>query len=127
MQIQEGNIRTEQRIAAKAQELEELEKQRVDIEHEKERLLTELDTKQMTLDELLVELEKLEEENARLRAYSEAVRMKKLNFEKQIRHYKEKITDIQGGGQVSSEDKARRIKELKEEIRNYLRLGLDKK
>ena len=127
MQIREKNIRVEQRIAAKEQELQALEKQRIDLEYEKERLLTELDTKQMTLDELLANLKNLENKNAHLRAHSKKSKNQKLNFEKQIRQYKKEVSALQDGERLSDEDKEKRIKELKEKIRNYLILGLDKK
>jgi chromosome segregation ATPase len=121
------NKEKEQRIAAKQQELYDLEQQRVDLEKEKERLLFELNTKQMTLDELFADLEKLEKENASLLVESEKMRIQKQNFEQHIRHYKEEITELQGDQPVSSEDKARRIEKLKEEIIKYLKFSLGKK
>jgi septal ring factor EnvC (AmiA/AmiB activator) len=134
MQIREENKQAELRIASKEKILsdeeikaQQLKQQRDDLEKEKERLLLELDTKQMTLDELFADLEKLERENARLQKQSEKTSIQEQNLAQQLRHYKEEITELRGDQPISSADKARRIEELKEEIRNYLRLGLDKK
>lgn len=134
MQIREENKQAEQRIASKEKILsdeeikaQQLKQQRDDLEKEKELLLLELDTKQMTLDELFADLEKLERENARLQRQSEKTSIQEQNLAQQLRHYKDEITALQGNQPISSADKVRRIEELKEQIRNYLRLGLDKK
>jgi chromosome segregation ATPase len=127
IKMRSENKQAEQRIAVKEQEFKELEQRRVEIESEKERLLSELKSKQMTLDELFDKLEKLEEKIKRLRLDSEKMGIKKHDFEKRIQDYKAQIRVLQADEQVSPENKTKRIEELKEEIRSYLKMGLDKK
>jgi chromosome segregation ATPase len=114
----------EQRIPIKEEELKNLEKQQSILEEEKKSLLSDLDNKQMTLNNLYARLKNLRRENAHLKTYTAQQRKKQMNFEVQTQQYMNEIDTIKNNDQISNEEKNKRIQELKNQIRDNLKLGL---
>jgi predicted nuclease with TOPRIM domain len=124
MTLQRENIETEQRIAAKGQQLEDLENENRILREDQESLLEELDTQQMTLNQLSTRLDRLQRENARIRADTDRQRKEKQKLDTKIQQYRDEIDALQSNDQLSAAEKREKIEELKEKIRAYLKMGL---
>ena len=115
---------TEQRIAIKQQQLEDLENQKRILMEEKESVVSKLGTKEMTLNQLSESLDKLQRENDRIRADTDRQQKDKVSLEMQIQKYRDEIDALRNNKQLSDEEKRNRIEELKEKIRAYLEMDL---
>ncbi len=115
---------TEQRIAIKQRQLEDLENQKRILMEEKESVVSKLGTKEMTLNQLSESLDKLQRENDRIRADTDRQQKDKVSLEMQIQKYRDEIDALINNKQLSDEEKRNRIEELKEKIRAYLEMGL---
>ena len=115
---------TEQRIAIKQRQLEDLENQKKILMEEKESVVSKLGTKEMTLNQLSESLDKLQRENDRIRADTDRQQKDKVSLEMQIQKYRDEIDALRNNKQLSDEEKRNRIEELKEKIRAYLEMGL---
>lgn len=124
MSMRRQNLQAEQRIATKQAELEQLQYQQRVLQEDKERLLSELDSQQMTLDQLSTRLDQLQRQNARIKADTaqQVKTQQKLNA--RIQQYQQEIDALQRNDQISLQEKQQRIKELKQKIKTYLKLGL---
>ena len=124
MKLKHETNETEQRIAIKQRQLEDLENQKRILMEEKESLVSKLGTKEMTLNQLSESLDKLQRENARIRADTDRQQKEKVSLEMQIQQYRDEIDALRNNKQLSVEEKRNRIEELKEKIRAYLEMGL---
>jgi len=124
MQVRSDNEAAEARIATKEQELKATEGQRTALLQEQKKLMSELETKPMTLDELNAKLEDLRKENARIKTDTAAQQKKKEDLELQIRKYKADIAALQKNNRLSDDEKIRRIEDLKKQISEHLKLML---
>lgn len=115
---------TEQRIAIKQRQLEDLENQKRILMEEKESVVSKLGTKEMTLNQLSESLDKLQRENDRIRADTDRQQKDKVSLEMQIQKYRDEIDALINNKQLSDKEKRNRIEELKEKIRAYLEMGL---
>jgi len=119
----EGDARAE-RIEEKQRELEDLEAHNEALKVEKERLLTELDKRELSLSDLSLSLVRLRQENEKIVADSVRLQKQKKEVDEKIMQYENEIQHLTSDGELSVEEKERRIKYLKEEIRAYLEFGL---
>ena len=87
-------------------------------------MVSKLGTKEMTLNQLSESLDKLQRENARIRADTDRQQKEKVSLEMQIQQYRDEIDALRNNKQLSVEEKRKRIEELKEKIRAYLEMGL---
>lgn len=124
MKLKHETNETEQRIAIKQRQLEDLENQKRILMEEKESLVSKLGTKEMTLNQLSESLDKLQRENTRIRADTDRQQKEKVSLEMQIQQYRDEIDALRNNKQLSVEEKRKRIEELKEKIRAYLEMGL---
>jgi len=124
MQIRSDNEAAQARIATKEQELKATEDQRAALLNEQKKLMSELETKPMTLDELNTKLENLRKENARIKTDTAAQQKKKENLELQIGKYNADIAALQKDNRLSDDEKRRRIEDLKKQISAHLKLML---
>src|SRR5262245_40447775 len=85
LQMRRENTEAETRIATKEQELKTEDDQQVVLLREQKNLLAELDSKQMTLNELNAKLDNLRKNNARIKADTEAQQKQKQNLESRLR------------------------------------------
>jgi len=118
------NERSEQRINEKEQDLQYLENQNTKLTEEKQRLLSELDNKELTLNGLYSRLDDLEKENALIEADTSSQKKQRQNFKKQIKTYKYQINAVKNNNQLSVQEKQKKIEALKKEVKAYLMMGL---
>jgi chromosome segregation ATPase len=124
LQMRRENVEREGRIASKERELTTHEDQRTALVREQKNLLAELETKQMTVNELNAKLDQLRKENARTQAETEAQQKKKETLELQLKKYQADIAGVQKNERLPAEDKRKRIEELKKQISAHLKLML---
>jgi len=124
MELRRENVATEERVDKKVQELEYLQNQQKLLLEKQKNLLSDLKTRQITLNELEAELENLREANARIKVESEGQRKKKEDLELQLRRYQEEIDALRSDDRLSDEEKRKRIKDLEEQIRTDLEFML---
>lgn len=122
-QMRRENRDAEQRIAVKQRQLEELETQQEKLRKRKQALLTELDERQMTIEQLDRALKNIRNENDRLVARTRDQNRRKQALEREFAAYQNQLDALNAGG-MSLEDKERRLQELKATIRKYLTLDL---
>lgn len=124
MELRRENTETEKRVEAKIQEVKDLQgQQKALLEHQRS-LLQELDNKQVTLNELDTKLDNLIKENAHVQAGNAIQQKKKEDLELQLRKYQEEIATLKNNGRLSSEEKAKKIKDLENQIKSYLEFML---
>ncbi|MCU0588667.1 MAG: hypothetical protein MUF52_11000 [Syntrophobacteraceae bacterium] len=122
MTMQQENRESEGRIVSKERELRDLETERMILEEDKESLLDELDSRQMSLDEVATRLDRLRKQNARLRADTDRERGKKADLDARIAQCQREIDALERNDQLSTAEKARRIEDLKDRIRALLKI-----
>ena len=122
--MRRDNAATETRIATKEGELKAQEDQRAALLREQKNLLSELDNKQMTLNELSAKLDNLRRENARIKADTEAQQKQKESLESQIKKYQGEVVALQKDNRLPDDEKRRRIDDLKKQISAHLKLML---
>jgi chromosome segregation ATPase len=124
MQMRRDNAAAETRIATKEGELRAQEDQRSALLKEQKSLLSELDNKQMTLDELNAKLNALRTENAQIKADTAAQQKQKESLDLQIKKYQADVAALQKDNRLPDDEKRRRIDDLKKQISAQLKLML---
>jgi peptidoglycan hydrolase CwlO-like protein len=124
MQVRRDNTERAIRIAEKERELTIHEDQRTALVREQKNLLADLETKQMTVNELNAKLEHLRKENAQTTAETEAQQKKKESLESQLRKYQADLAAIPKDNRLPDPEKRKRIDELKKQISAHLKLML---
>jgi chromosome segregation ATPase len=121
MQIRSDNEAAQARIATKEQELKATEDQRAALLNEQKKLMSELETKPMTLDELNAKLNALRTENARIKADTAAQQKQKESLDLQIKKYQADVAALQKDNRLPDDEKRRRIDDLKKQISAQLK------
>jgi chromosome segregation ATPase len=124
MQIRSDNEAAQARIVTKEQELKATEDQRAALLNEQKKLMSELETKPMTLDELNAKLNALRTENARIKADTAAQQKQKESLDLQIKKYQADVAALQKDNRLPDDEKRRRIDDLKKQISAQLKLML---
>ena len=124
MQIRSDNDAAQARIATKEQELKATEDQRAALLNEQKKLMSELETKPMTLAELNAKLNALRTENARIKADTAAQQKQKEGLDLQIKKYQADVAALQKDNRLPDDEKRRRIDDLKKQISAQLKLML---
>lgn len=124
MQLSRETNEAEQRVVVKQQHLSGLEEQNRALVDEKNRLLRELETQQVSLSDLDSRLAALRKENARMAAHTERDRQDRAHAEAALQKYQNQVSTLSTDGQLSAEVRRKRIDALKKEIKTYLELGL---
>lgn len=124
MQLSRETNDAEQRVLVKQQHLSGLEERNRALMEEKNRLLRELETQQVSLSDLDSRLAALQKENARMTAHTERERQDRSHADAALRKYQHQVSTLTTDNQLSTDAKRKRIDALKKEIRTYLELGL---
>src|SRR5262249_36836100 len=124
MQMRSDNEAAEARIATKQGELRAQEDQQAALLKEQKSLLSELDNKQLTLDELNAKLNALRTENTRIKADTAAQQKQKESLDLQIKKYQADVAALQKDNRLPDDEKRRRIDDLKKQISAQLKLML---
>ena len=125
LQQESGEMGT--RIVQKEQDLNQLRSRQTTLLAERERLLSEIDDKHVTLNELNSGLERLRQENGRLGSDNERQQREKQRVESDIQKFQAEITRLNrlnSDDRVSDKVKTERIESLKKQIKAYLQLML---
>jgi hypothetical protein len=120
--MQHENTQMATRITLKEQELAYREAQNRRLQEAQGRLLIDLANRKMTLNELYTQLSALKKENARLETYNRSQENRKDELETKIQTYQREIISLEKNDIISDEEKKKRIAELKEQIRKYLKI-----
>ncbi|MGH8531937.1 MAG: hypothetical protein ACREV1_04205 [Gammaproteobacteria bacterium] len=124
MQLSRETNEAEQRVLVKQQHLSGLEVQNRALIEEKNRLLRELETEQVSFSDLDSRLAVLRKENARMAAHTERERQDRAHADAALRKYQHQVSTLTTDNQLSPDAKHKRIDALKKEIKTYLELGL---
>ncbi|MGH8489122.1 MAG: hypothetical protein ACREXS_09735 [Gammaproteobacteria bacterium] len=124
MQLSRETNEAEQRVLVKQQHLSGLEEQNRALIEEKNRLLRELETEQVSFSDLDSRLAALRKENARMTARTERERQDRAHADAALRKYQHQVSTLTTDNQLSPDAKRKRIDALKKEIKTYLELGL---
>lgn len=124
MQLSRETNEAEQRVLVKQQHLSGLEVQNRVLMEEKNRLLRELETEQVSLSDLDSRLAALRKKNARMAAHTERERQDRAHADAALRKYQHQVSTLTTDDQLSADAKHKRIDALKKEIKTYLELGL---
>lgn len=124
LNMRDENRLAEQRISQKERDLRDIEAQQTALEQEKTQLLATLDNSRGEVDRVSEQLTRLREENARLTTENAAQKRKQKEVETRLKSYQERINATETNSSLDTEQKQKRIDELKNEIRTYLELGL---
>jgi len=122
--LQQESGQMETRIDQKEQDLRQLENRQTVLLAEPQKLLSELDNKEMTLSELNTGLDRLRKENARLQVDNERQQKEKQRAEADIQKFQAEISRLNSDDRLPDKVKRERIESLKKQIKNYLELML---
>lgn len=120
--IKADNEAIEQSIGTKERELQRAQQQQAEIDAEQQRLLNDLRTRELTLAEMSARLQELERRNAAAPAVTEEQRRVKAQREKALDDARNKVREVERAPDQSAQAKARRLKEVREELRKTLEL-----
>lgn len=123
-QLQQESGQMTTRIADKEANLTRLESQRASLVAERQRLLTEIDTKQVTLSDLDAGLERIRQENSRLRSNTEQQQKEKERVEAEVQKLQAEARRLGNDDRLSEATKKERIEALKKQIKDYLNVML---
>ena len=122
--LQQESSAMETRIDQKEQDLKQLENRQTVLMAERQKLLSELDDKQVTLNELYAGLDRLRIENARLKVDNERQQREKQRAEAEIQKFQAEISRLNSDNRLPDKVKRERIESLKKQIKTYLQLML---
>jgi septal ring factor EnvC (AmiA/AmiB activator) len=120
--LKSDNERAVQQIDVKQQELIQARQQQAELEAERQRLVNDLRTRELTLAEIDTRLQELERRNNAAAATTEEQRRQKAQRQKVLVDAKAQIKSLERAPDLSAEAKARRLKEVREELRKTLEL-----
>ncbi len=119
--MHEDNKRIEERIRAKEIERVNLENQNQQLSFEKNKLLSDLNQKDITLDELHDRVAKLKEANSQYKAVTEAERRKQAKLARSLDDYSRKINALDQDNSLGVAQKKKKIDELKQQIKEKVK------
>ena len=121
----ESEIRQQDlRVKQKEDEYGDLKKIQNKLESEKNSLINELRSEEITDRELLHKLETIIELNSQIIANNDSQRLEKAKIDNRLRCYKDEILNIRNDDEVTMEEKKQRIDELKLKIKAYALYGI---
>ena len=117
LELQKDNEIRADRIKTKEVDLVKLGDQNQQLSYEKNKLLSELDQKNITLDELNAQLAKLKAANSQISAATDAERKKQAKLSRNLDGYSIKINELNKDTHLGVEEKKKMIEELKQNIK----------
>jgi chromosome segregation ATPase len=121
LELQRDNEIRADRIQSKEVERSSLEEQNQQLSYEKNKLLSELDQKNVTLDELNAQLAKLKAANSQISAATDAERKKRAKLSRNLDDYSKRINSLNNDTQLGLEEKKKMIEELKQNIKDKVK------
>ena len=114
------NEEREKRLVVKDEQLRTLEYQNQYLLQEKEKLASDLGQQTMTLNELDARLNELIVENSKIKAATDAEKKKKEKAARSLKQYSKDVQTLSGNNDLSIAEKEKRIKKLKQQIKENL-------
>jgi hypothetical protein len=114
------NEEREKRLVVKDEQLRTLEYQNQYLLQEKEKLASDLGQQTMTLNELDARLNELIVENSKIKAATDAEKKKKEKAARSLQQYSKDVQTLSGDNDLSIAEKEKRIKKLKQQIKDNL-------
>ena len=131
IQMKNENSARELRIPQKEQRVSDLESRNRSLQDKKAKLLKDLETTKLNLDQLSEELKTLQKDNDQLRVITPEQLKKQQQESLRLKEYRDEIELLLNDEQFAFDergskiDKQKRIEELREEIKLYLQFGLE--
>ena len=131
LQMKDDNSEMEMRIAQKEQRVSELEIENRSLQEKKAKLLRDLETTKLNLDQISERLKSIQMENDRIQAITPEQLKKQKEDSARLKDYRDEIELLLNDEQLAFDergskiDKQKRIEELREEINLYLQFGLE--
>jgi chromosome segregation ATPase len=123
-QLEKESGEREQRIKYKEEELLRLQSQEQELRAEKERTLADLQKQQGDLDQLSAQLAELEKKNKSIKAGNDTRRHEQQELSKTLKSYQQQIAALKKQTDLSEAAKKKKIEELNQQIKEYLKRGL---
>ncbi|MDD5462502.1 MAG: hypothetical protein PHG00_12845 [Methylococcales bacterium] len=120
LEMRDDNQRIAERVTWKESELIGLKDQNQQFLYEKNKLLSELNQKNLTLDELGAQVDKLKAANFQMKAVTDAERAKKAKLSRSLDEYSRKIKHLERDDQLGIEEKKKKNEELKQQIKDRM-------
>jgi chromosome segregation ATPase len=120
LEQESGQMRT--RIVYKEANLGELERERVALAAERTKLLSDIDTKQLTLTDLDAGLERLRRANSRLTTETAQQQREKQRVDVAIQKLQAEISRVRDEPSASDRAKMERVEALKQQIKAQLQI-----
>lgn len=121
MQLKKDVDADELRIAGKEEELKTEEARQASLQEQIATLRKDLETRQVTADDLQSRLAQLQQANANMHARTQEQQALKRRREIKLTTHQKELVDIQQSG-ATIEEKKKKLEHLKEEIRKSLNL-----
>lgn len=114
----------EERIKYKESELLDLKSQEADLQAQKQQLVSDLQNERSDLDRLSVQLKELQRRNDAIKSENAARRREQQELSKRLKSYQQDVAALKKRTDLPDAKKKKRIQELNEEIKIYLKRGL---
>ena len=123
-QLQQESGQMQTRIVYKEANLSQLESERLALAAERTQLISDIDTKQLTLNELDAGLERLRRANSRLRTQTEQQQREKQRVDVEIEKLQAQIIQVRNEPSASDRAKMERVEALRQQIKTRLQILL---
>ena len=120
LELQKDNEIRADRIKTKEVDLVNLGDQNQQLSYEKNKLLSELDQKNTTLDELNAQVARLKAANSRISVVTDAERKKQAKLSGRLDDYSRKINTLNKDNHLGIEEKKKKIEKLKQQIKEQV-------
>ncbi len=122
VQMRADNARQEQQVQSKEQELQRETQTQTRLQAERQRLLDDLRSRELTLDELKTRLEQLQRLNASMLATTQDEQRQKAAREQRLNEAASQINGVEHDSTLTPAAKAKRLEELRNQLRKTLEL-----
>ena len=122
VQMRADNERHEQQVQTREQELQREMQTQDQLQAERQRLLDDLRSRELTLDELKVRLEQLQRLNASLLADTQEEQRRKAARAKRLNEAASQVNSVEHDPALTPAAKAKRLEDVRNELRKTLEL-----
>jgi len=124
LNMRQENVQREVRVQNKEQELQDLQREEIELKEKKKGLLSDLQNRRMEYDTLNSRLEELRRQNARISADTAEKRKQKADLDKRLKVYEKELATVNNDPGITEAVKKKKIDGLKREIKLFLEMGL---
>jgi hypothetical protein len=124
-EMRADNARREQQVQTKELELQREMQTQSQLQIERQRLLEDLRSRELTVDELKARLAELQRLNATSLTTTQKQQVQKLSREKQLSEAASQVNDLERDSTLTQEAKAKRLEAVRRQLRKTLELLAD--